>query len=373
VIAGCAAPPPNAAARPASASTDSAQAPAGARFYGQRPYGSEAEFNPFSTVVNEGFDQLSRADANRHVFSFNYHAAATNVLHSALNPVRAWRGYGWSHWLHDEVLPISGKASGGGQWVPAYELHVLGEGMTSVALQEWYADHGVPHPEFFGDLTNYTYGFINEMIEHPTGNGTNENAATRLDIDDPLGLILWHFDGMRNLFGGSVRLTNWFPQATLTFPDRNLRDATLQNATEVYMIRTKLPGTDTWRLMAIFGGAQVIGLSRRMYADRWLTVAAGEDPAENPVIDTVTGQETVLLQPNYGAYFDRDGSLLASLVVRTERSERVILNVYPGVLQLGSLSPGLMAEFMKTGQLRVGIVSGFGLGIGTGPRVQPPP
>jgi hypothetical protein len=357
----CASSAPRIAPNPAASSSDSAHAPPGQRFYAGRAYGSEAQFNPVTTVVNMGFDQLSRDDADRKVFTLNYQAAATNVLHSMLNPIRPWQRFGWWNLVEDEILPLSTKGGGGGQWVPNWQLHALGEGMTSTRLMEWYAQHGYAHPELLGDLTNFGYGFLNEMIEHQRGNGANQDAATDLVLFDTGALLLWHFDRVRDAFSGRLRLTNWFPQATLAFPSQ-----TLQNSTELYMMRARLGGADNWRPMVTFGGSQLVGVSRRVRGENWLTLAAGEDPAANPVIDPLTGEQTVTLLPNYGAFVDRDGSLLFDLLVRPKRTEWVLINVYPGAMSVGTFAPGLMMEYLATHQARLGIAGRFGLGLGYG-------
>ena len=43
----------------------------GQRFYTNKPYGSESQFNPLSLTINGGFDQLRVASANRQVFDLN--------------------------------------------------------------------------------------------------------------------------------------------------------------------------------------------------------------------------------------------------------------------------------------------------------------
>jgi hypothetical protein len=169
---------------------------------------------------------------------------------------------------------------------------------------------------------------------------------------------------VRNLFAGPVRITTWFPQATLVYPG-----PTIQNATELYMLRVRVPRVADWRPMVIFGGGpQLTGISRRLYADRWLSFAVGENAVANPVVDAVSGQRTAVLKPEYGVFLDRDGSLLTSLDVRLGETEQVVANVYPGVFRIGSYSPGFLVEYLKTRQVRVGIVGSFGLGIGAGPR-----
>lgn len=359
-IAGCA-PRQPADVTPAVAPADSS-APRGARFYRGRPYGSESQFNPLSVVINEGFDQLRTEGANRRVFELDYGRAATNVLHSLGNAPEAIRRYGVGEWIRSELLPLSGKGSGGGQWVPNYQLHLLSGGMTGVRITEWYQQHGVPHPELAALGTAFGWHLLNEMIEHQSGDGRNVDAITDLAIFDVAAFLLWRNDRVQRFVSDHVEMTNWPGQPSVAFPGR-----TLQNMHQTAMVRYRARGD--WRPMTTMGGSFLIGLSRRRHEDRWLTLAGGWDPSENPVIDPVTGRQTVVLNPNVGLFYDRDGSLLVSLVVRANRSERMLLNVHPGLVRVGTWSPGFWAQSVSGGGLRFGLASPWGIGVG---RDRPP-
>jgi hypothetical protein len=83
------------------------------RFYASRPYGSESQFNPFSLIVNGGYDQQRTSD-KRHIFALPYEAEFRTVWRSVTNPEPVLRHYGWRNWLTHEVFPLSTKGSGGG-------------------------------------------------------------------------------------------------------------------------------------------------------------------------------------------------------------------------------------------------------------------
>src|SRR5207302_2186631 len=65
------------------------------RFYTGKNYGSEAEFNPMSEFLNEGFDVLSLSNSDRHVFDRPYATDARNVFNSLLHPFQSFSDYGW--------------------------------------------------------------------------------------------------------------------------------------------------------------------------------------------------------------------------------------------------------------------------------------
>lgn len=333
--------------------------PRGHRFYQSRPWGTEAQFNPISLVLNGGFDQLRVENANRRLDEFPWKSAATNVVASIGNTERALRRYGWSAWLRDEVLPLSGKAGGGGQWVPNYLLHFFAGGMTGVRITEWYVQRGTPHPEVAAFATKYAWHFLTEMVERPYGDGHNVDAITDLLIFDSVSFFVWRSERVQRLFSTHLEMTNWPGQPALTFPG-----PTLQNMQMTALVRGKVPRVPDWRPMTTVGAAFLLGVSRRAGENDWISVAAGWDPALNPVVDTVTGKKTVVLHPNAGLFWDRDGSLLASVIVRLDRQEPVLINVHPGVVRLGGFSPGLWAQLLEGGGVRVGVATPWGFGVG---------
>lgn len=343
--------------------------PRGSRFYASRPVGSESQFNPFSLIVNGGFDQLRTVGANRRVFELPYDVAARGVLRSIGRPDLTVKAYGFYPWLRKQVLPLSTKGTGGGQWVPNYQLHLLGGGMTGVRITEWFEQHGHSHPELKAAATVATWHFITEMIEHQNGNPRSADAMSDLLLFDPAAFLLWRNDRVQRLFSTRIQMTNWSGQPSLTAPR-----TTLENMHQTAMMRANNPWSNNLRPMTTFGGSFLVGLSRRTGASDWISLSAGWDPAQNPIIDPVTGEKTVVLLPNAGLFYDRDGSLLGSVLVRTRRAERVAVNIYPGVVHFFNWSPGLWAHAVVTNQtagvakrtltFRFGIVPKWGLGVG---------
>jgi hypothetical protein len=352
------APSPAASAAPPD-SAPRAAPPRGSRFYTGKTFGSEAQFNPFSLIVNGGFDQLRTTGANRQVFRLPYDAAARGQIRSISRPDLTIKEYGFENWLRKQILPLSSKGSGGGQWVPNYQLHLLGGGMTGVRITEWYQQHGAAHPELAAAATVATWHFLTEMIEHPGDHPRSADALSDLLIFDPAAFLLWRNDRVQRLFSTRVQMTTWSGQPALTTPR-----TTLQNMHQTQMLRSEVPWTDDFRPMTTFGGSFLLGISARRGVADWITLAGGWDPADNPVIDPATGEKTVTLLPNAGLFYDRDGSLLASLLVRARRTERVTINVYPGVVHFFGWSPGLWAHILDNGRFRFGVVPKFGLGIG---------
>src|SRR3954469_16156945 len=99
------------------------------KFYHGLTYGSEAQFNPMTEVLNEGFDMLRIENAERRLGYLHYEQAATNVWRSVTHPDGAIRHYGgvWEM-ASREILPLSLRPAHG-QWLPNYTVHLLGSSM----------------------------------------------------------------------------------------------------------------------------------------------------------------------------------------------------------------------------------------------------
>src|SRR4051812_7766573 len=134
-------------------------------YYHGKAYGSEAQFNPFTELLNEGFDQLRNDNGNRRLRILQYGPGAKNVIRALLHPDSAMRAYGVRKAITDELLPLSTKASNGGNWVPNYEFHLLGSGMVSQRVTEWFEDHHTPHPVAASFVTMFSAHFLNEALE----------------------------------------------------------------------------------------------------------------------------------------------------------------------------------------------------------------
>ena len=363
-LAACAALP--AATSPGVApSADTAapvRAPDTSRFYHQRPYGSDAQFNPLTVVLNEGYDMYRLRD-DRRVFELPYAASFHVVWHSITDPEPVIRHYGWGAWLRNEVFPLTFKGPKGGAWVPNYHLHLFGSGMTWVRTTEWFVDHGVAHPKLAAGLTMYAGHFINEILENAGYCCEDEDGMTDLLIFDSGAMVLWNQPWMRRAFSGRIEMTDWYGQPSLSLPSKRL-----ENTFSMFMVRAPLPKTDHWRIMTTGGNAFLLGISRRAGAEYWVTAAGGEVPVENPITDPTTGSRTVRLHPNIGLFVDRNGSLLASFLGLNGSANGATLNVYPGVLHLGGISPGFFAQRITGGPeghgLRWGVISRAAIGVG---------
>jgi hypothetical protein len=328
------------------------------KFFRDLPYGTDAQWNPLSVIVNHGFDQL-RTSPRSDFTRFPYGASFSAVMRSVARPDKPIKRYGVGNWLRDEVFPLSLKKNGGGQWYPNYTLHLFGSGITYSRLTDWYAIEGVAHPRLAAGLTTYAYHLLVETNENGPTADKGVDALTDLLIFDSASILLWNQSWVRSLFGQRLEVNDWLGQASLGVPGR-----TIENASAMVVLRAPVPRTDDWRLMVTHGYAFMLGASRRVGGDGWITLGGGADAPANPVIDSTTGKKTATLEPNGGLFYDRNGSLIASLITRGGSNNGVTLNVYP-TFGVGTLKPGLWLQQNKGGGWRFGISSQLGVGLST--------
>ncbi len=335
------------------------------RFYTGRDYGSEAQFNPLSEIVNEGFDITQSNDQDRHVFKRDYAIGAHNVWESVLHAPATWDSYGVSRAARNEWFPLTtANSTGGGAWVPNYEYHLIGSGMVSVRMAEWYAQHGASHSVALSVATLMTAHFINEVLENGVSRTANEDAVTDLLIFDPAGILLWRVDAVQRLFSGPLQLTNWPGQ-----PSIDIASGTLENVGQQFVLRARLPGTTHWMALYDFGLSTLAGLSYEKSNGDAISVAAGVDAIANPVVDAQTGAKGATLRFKGGVFYDRKGSLLGSLQVGSRNDDAVVnVNIYPAVLGSWRHAPGVWLQVPRAGGVRFGLASRWGIGIGHGPE-----
>jgi hypothetical protein len=332
------------------------------RFYVERSYGSDAQFNPLTVIVNEGWDMFRLVDA-REVFNQPYHQSWRTVWKSLVSPGATVKSYGTWRWLRNEIFPITfgGK---GGQWEPNYQLHLFQSGMTYAKTAEWYEQHDVPHPRIASAITLFIGHGVNEVIENFGHVGYDEDGMTDLLVFDPAGMLLWNTDWMQRKFsGGRVEVNDWYGQPTLSQPDNRL-----ENTFSAFMLRVPLPHADNWKLITTGGNAFLLGVSRRLGGEYWLSATGGAIPTGVPVIDDRTNTRTVTLAPNGAIFFDRNGSLLASFIGKSGITNGMTLNVYPGIIGSGRWSPGFYVQQAHGGVdgrgIRFGVTSSLGFGFG---------
>ncbi|UCG92639.1 MAG: hypothetical protein JSV97_02710, partial [candidate division WOR-3 bacterium] len=160
-------------------------------------------------------------------------------------------------------------------------------------------------------------------------------------------------------FSEKLQLAEWSMQ-----PAYNLSNGDLENMGQFYVVKYPITKNNKWNLMVHFGLHGMAGFCHRWSDGHALSLTGGflveeliraEQEGEGRAL-------TATLTWRAGMFFDRNNSLLASLMVSTVPEDRIRVNIYPGLVRLGPFTPGVFIS--GTEQWVVGInVSYIPLGV----------
>jgi hypothetical protein len=326
------------------------------RFYHGLNYGSQAVYNPLAFIINSGYGILQYPNLSRDVFGIPYATGIRNVMRNLVDPLPAIREYGWSKFLSDEIYPGSLKRENGQYW-SNYTNHLIGGGMNYVEACEWYRYHGFDNPKLLGLATIVVSHALNETVENGSYTGRNVDPIADVYVFNPLGIVFFSIDGVQEFFAQTLNMASWHAQPTLDFGTR-----TLENHGQNYSIKYPVPFARRISLFYYWGMNGLLGGSYRTNATDNVSVGAGMRAGrlyENPDHDLNARKMMADLTWNVGFFYDRNNSLLASLMLSGMDDYRIHANVYPGIIRLGRFSPGL---FCAIGARRE-VISGLSVSV----------
>lgn len=320
-------------------------------FYHARPYGSESLINPGSLFINAGFDILQSATHSRDLSTIKLGTGARNVLDNLADPFTQIEKFGWGRFIGQEVFPTSLRIEEA-QWFPNYTLHFIGGGMDARMMYEWYSYHGFAAPALMAGLTVAAYHLVNEAVENDRFIGPNVDPIADIYLFNLGGALLFTNDDVAEFFGTTLSMTAWPGQAAWN-PEFN----TLENHGQYYIIRYPVPFAPTYRLFYHFGDNGLAGVSIPAGSGEYLTLAAGATQRQLRTVNVVNGARSVTVELGWmaGVYYDRENSLLASVMASNRINEKLRLNLYPGVIDLFGFSPGLFASLGSRNQFIAGL------------------
>lgn len=316
-------------------------------FYHALPYGTQANYNPVNVIINGGYGILQIIDYDdeydRKIFTYPYREWGGNVWETVRHPLSTINEFGWWRFISTEVLPLTIKGRGN-QWVPNYFLHMIGGGMHFRATEEWYRYHGFRAPRLWSVGTMLAYHALSEIVENRGNEELTVDHLADLLIFDPAGMLLFSSDRVCRFFSETLNLAEWSMQPVI-----NVKNGNLENMGQFYVAKYPLTKEENWHVMAHFGLHGMFGVTHRWADGEALSFAGGflvEELIRAAQEDT--GRVlTATLTWRAGVFYDRDNSLLASLMVSTAPEYRIRLNLYPGILKLGPLSPGFFISGSK--------------------------
>ncbi|MCA8977515.1 MAG: hypothetical protein KDC98_22520 [Planctomycetes bacterium] len=289
-------------------------APTSRVYYRERDIGSQSTFEPLSSSLQYVLDSVQ-------VESFDtadYGRDLRDVLQHLGSPGHEIEADGgWRRFINAEVFPIDGDhLDDSAAILPNVFLHCLGGGMLFRKQAEWFAAHDYPAPWLLAGVVAMSTEILGEAIEKPASANTDEIADVLLWR--PLGLWLYGDDERASWIRHNLDPVDW--------PNQLIWDANQErwrNAGMNFVFRPSLLAGESTRFFAYTGMTNLFGLSHELPNGDTLSWGGG----------TATVHiEPVRLRWSAGLFYERDDSLLASLLVHGAEGYAVRANVYPGAL-----------------------------------------
>ena len=320
-------------------------------FYKGLGYGSESIYNPVSLILNGGYGILQYDGYSHDILHLPYRAGGDNVWRNLSDPFSVISRYGWKNFASHELFPLSLNKKGA-QWLPNYKLHLIGGGMSYRMMYEWYDQHHFKRPRILSIATMGVYHYLNEVVENSDYRGDNVDPIADIYVFDVAGVALFSFNGVSRFFGERLNLSDWS-----MMPSFDIDEFTIQNQGQNFSVRWKPSFTHKWRLFYYFGNLGLSGLSYSLTDSTSISAACGARAKTRYVVDEATHRQTVELVWNGGFFYDRNNSLMFSLLLSGMDEKRMNINVYPGFMHIWRLSPGLWLNADKNGRLMFGITT----------------
>ena len=320
-------------------------------FYHGRNYGSEALINPLRLIINGGYGIMQIDNRDNRITEVDYRTGWRNVWRNLGSPIKAIEVDGWADFFEREIIPVSINSNKAHYW-PNYMQHLIGGGMSYRMYVEWYRYHGYPAPRMMSVATMTVYHMLNEVVENDDYEGYSTDPIADLYIFDPLGILLFSSDRVCGFFAHRLNMADWSYQPAIDFSDGRI-----ENQGQNFAMKYKVPWLDRWSFFYHFGTHGEGGLSFRFKENESVSVALGLRAKD--LIDLRDGVKTVDLAASGGIFYDRGNSLLASVQFARTKDYRMRFNLYPGLVGVGPISPGLFLADRRENGLIFGVTLTF--------------
>ena len=287
-----------------------------------------------------------------------------NVWWNITHPIKNIKQYGVKNFISQEIIPLS-LDKDGARYLPNYMHHVVGAGMIYKKLAEWYDYHGVKYPHVFSIVTSIFYHFMNETLENGSYQGSNTDPIADLLIFDPLGIILFSSNVINRFFSKTLTLDDWSLQ-----PVYNPWNRRIANAGQQFILKFQLPFAQKYSLFTYWGINGISGLSYSYKNEHNISIGIGQ--VVNKLNQNLLRKSRFMtpeLDGAIGMFYDRNHSLILSIIISGPRMYNVRINLYPGIMKFSKLNTGLYLGFGEWDHLIFGITLvhiPIGLSIGGG-------
>jgi hypothetical protein len=311
-------------------------------FYKPLPYGSSSEWNPLHSWITWAYDsQQVTASFDDYHLADRWPTVRWDLTH--VNGAIHQRG-SWADFINRQVIPYRMTEK---DWIPNWSLHLLGGGMVHLKTKEWFEAQGVPLPWLASALWCTSAELFQEVLEKASTKSDDEVADVLIFL--PASFLLFSYEPFARWAADTLHLEEWNYQPMWN-PDQekpvNLKGR-LVNVGQNFVVRPGFFGWKDHRPFAFFGMTSVFGLSHKVTATDSFSwgIGAAMRHAQDPTLTRTAG----------GLFWDRNGSLLASLILNGTENLKARLNVYPGVLGSGWWSPGIYVGYGDHKEVQAGI------------------
>lgn len=309
-------------------------------YHPENRFGSDLYFNPLNVLVNGSYDILRNGGHDRNVFALPYREGWDNVFDNLLSPISRIKRYGYYNFFSEECFNIT-LDSNKGQFIPNVTTHLIGHGMLYVMLAEWYDHHGIRYPKTCSLITTVVYQTLNEINENDRYRGLNVDPISDMLIFNPLGLILFSTEFGKRFFSKTVSLYYWSLQPVI-----NPISGNMYNAGQQYIMKWKPPFSEKYSAFFYWG---INGLGGVSYSrDELHNYSFGVGTVANKLREKRKNGGRFLTPAMDGAmgfFYDKNNSLMCSLILTGPRMYNARLNVFPRVIKDRWYIPGFYLGF----------------------------
>jgi len=125
----------------------------------------------------------------------------------------------------------------------------------------------------------------------------------------------------------------------------------------------KLPFSEDYSLFYCYGMAGVVGISKKVDSEN--SLSAGLGFRTKHLVDVGPNrQRTIETGWKLGIYYDRNNSLLASIVLSGIKEYFCMIDIYPGIIKFGDFSPGVWTVIGRNGNVMFGLSTRYIISVG---------
>ena len=314
-------------------------------------YGSDANFNPFSLLINGAYDMMRVNRSNKSITNPSYKLGMKNLNDNLLHPFYNINYLGYGNFFRQEIFDYTFSDMTAASYLPNYALHVLGNGMEYAKLAEWYDYHNVSHPHLLSFITTVSYQYINEVMENSSYQGTNVDPIADMLIFNPAGIILFSTNPIKKLFSEKIPIYSWPLQSML-----NPSNLYMENTGQQYASKLQVGKNQNFSLFFNWGLSAVFGVSYKLTTENNISIGVGSF-MNNLIKEEYKNNRFISGYIDYaiGIYYDKNNSLLASTLITGPKAYNIRINLYPNIINIKGIKPGIFIGIGEMDNFTIGI------------------